>query len=68
MRKMEGVHGYEPSIHKEKDKKMASYISDWIGKEGRKVEMTWEVKHGEEKVWIRGKTGHMSQKGVSFYQ
>ena len=33
---MEGVHGYEPSIFMEKDnKKMASYIYDWIGKEGR---------------------------------
>ena len=29
MRKMEGVYGYDPSIHMEKDnKKMASYIYD----------------------------------------
>ena len=32
---MEGVHGYEPNTHMEKDnKKMANYIYDWIGKEG----------------------------------
>ena len=36
MRKMEGVHRYECSIHMEKDKKkMASYIYDRTGKEGR---------------------------------
>ena len=38
---MEGVHGYESSIHMERNnKKMVSYIYDWIGK---KVEMTLEV-------------------------
>ena len=32
---MGDMHGYEPSIHKEKDnKKMASYIYDWTGREG----------------------------------
>ena len=30
--------------------------------------MTLEVQYAEEKVLIRGKTGHMAQKGVSFYQ
>ena len=36
MRKMEGVHGYKTSVHMEKDnKKMPSYIYDWIGKEDR---------------------------------
>ena len=32
-----GSYGYEPNIHMEKDnKKMASYIYDWIDKECRK--------------------------------
>ena len=36
MRKMEGVNGYEPSMHMEKyNKKMASYIYDLLDKEGR---------------------------------
>ena len=49
---MEDKHANEP---KEKEnKKMASYICDWIGKEGRN-----EVKHGEEKVWSRVKTAHI---------
>ena len=41
---MEGVHGYVPSIHMEKDhKKMAGYIYDWIDKEGRNDlgSLTW---------------------------
>ena len=41
---MEGVHGYEPSIHREKDKKkMTSFIYDWIDKEGRNDlgSLTW---------------------------
>ena len=33
---MEDMPEYQLNIHKEKDiKKMASYICDWIGKEGR---------------------------------
>ena len=41
---MDGVHGYEPSIHMEKDKKkMVSYIYYWIDKEGRNDlgSLTW---------------------------
>ena len=41
------MHGYEPSIHKEKDnEKMASYIQDWTGKEGRNDlgSLTWQGK------------------------
>ena len=30
----------------------------------RKVVMTLEAEHGEEKVWIRDETGHISQKGA----
>ena len=41
MRKMKGVHEYEPSIHIEKDKKkMASYICDC---KVRRVDMTLKV-------------------------
>ena len=41
---MKVMHGYEPSIHKEKDnKKMYSYIYDWTGKEDRNDlgSLTW---------------------------
>ena len=66
MKLMEDMHGYEPSIHKEKDnKKIASCIYDWIGKES--INDLGSLQ-GEEKVWIRGKTVHMFQKGVSLYQ
>ena len=53
----------EDKHEKEREKKKTlSYICNW---KVRQIEMTWEVQPGEEKVWIRGKTGHMSQKGVS---
>ena len=40
------------------------YMIGWV----RKGEMTLEVLHGEKKVGIRGKIGHMCQEGVSLYQ
>ena len=50
-------------IHKEKDKNiMASYIYGWIGE---KVGTTLKER---EKVQTRGKTDHLCQNAVAFYQ
>ena len=41
---MEGVHGYEPSIHKKNDnEKLTSYIYDRMDKKGRndRDSVTW---------------------------
>ena len=53
------------TLEGERNKKMANYIYNWTGKKGRN---DLESLRGEEKVWSRGKTGHICQNGVSVYQ